>query len=186
MRDVDEKKPSFDSIQWFSVQSGESLGFQFSTIPITSTLLNYSSEFPYDSQLVKNNTSFKCCTMLNGNALTCQQFLALVYSPPTTTTTTTTTTTSTTTSTSTSTKKKANAKPTIKKTSGKVEEENSFKSKLFEVFNKVKSFSSSTFGLDDKGSDNKCKIESKLSRFKLKISAFFILQLNLAIRRLVS
>jgi hypothetical protein len=171
MRDLDENKPSFDSIQWFSAQSSKPLGLQFSTIPITSTLLNYSSEFPSDSHLAKNNTSFKCCTMLNGDVLACQQFLALVYSAPTTTTTTTTTTSVITKKVT----KKASTKTTAKTTStiGEKPKETStsFKSKLVEMFNSVKSFSSSTFGLDNKGSDSKRKIELKFNPFKLQSSA---------------
>lgn len=45
---------------------------------IAKLLFNYTSLFPYQSPLIKNNSIYKCCTILNGVIQQCQQFLAFL------------------------------------------------------------------------------------------------------------
>lgn len=91
----------FNALQWFTA-ANKSIGFNTVSNQISENIYIYKSEFP--AKYAKNNTIYKCCTILNGNIQKCQQFLANIYAPPSTSTTTmrpisTTTITSTTTTT---------------------------------------------------------------------------------------
>lgn len=78
---------TFDSLQWFTADTKKVLSYQFSTIQIDDEIFNYTSLFPNNSNLIKNNTNYQCCTVLKGEIVHCQQFLSIIYSPPETTTT---------------------------------------------------------------------------------------------------
>jgi hypothetical protein len=89
---------AFDALEWFTVDSSFTLSNkQFKVNSIGDYFLNYTSVFPIWTNLLRNNTVYKCCTLLNNQIVQCQRFLAFIYTPPSTTTTTTTTTTSSTT-----------------------------------------------------------------------------------------
>ncbi len=110
IKPIDPTK-SFNALQWFTAFN-KSIGFNTVSNQISDNIYIYKSEFPDSSPLIQNNSIYKCCTILNGQIQECQQFLANIYSSPTTTTTkttiTTTTTTTTTTATATTTKTTTN------------------------------------------------------------------------------
>ena len=79
----------FNSLQWFNADRTQVLSFQFSTIQLNANLINYTSLFPYNSSTTQENDNYQCCTVLDGEIVNCQTFLAQIYREPTTTATTT-------------------------------------------------------------------------------------------------
>ena len=83
---LDLPKPAkFNAIQWYNGDRTQLLSVKFSTIQLSSNLINYTSLFPYENQnetsLIKENSNYQCCTVLNGDIVNCQTFLAQVYNP---------------------------------------------------------------------------------------------------------
>ena len=65
-----------DSIGWFT-HDLVYLGFAFNKLPMSKNIINYTSSFDASSKFVRDNTIYKCCTMLNTVIVNCQQFLAI-------------------------------------------------------------------------------------------------------------
>jgi hypothetical protein len=66
----------FNALQWLTSDMNQTIGFNTHSSQISKYLFNYTSLFPYQSPLIKNNSIYKCCTILNGVIQQCQQFLA--------------------------------------------------------------------------------------------------------------
>ena len=80
------KPEKFNAIQWYNADRTELLSVQFSTIQLNGNLINYTSLFPYETQngtanLIKENNNYQCCTVLNGDIVNCQTFIAQLYKP---------------------------------------------------------------------------------------------------------
>lgn len=87
----------FDSIEWYTADSTFSLSERhYELVHLSDMIDNYTSTFPIKTNLLRNNSIYKCCTLLNDKIVSCQRFLAYIYLPPATTTTTTVSTTTTT------------------------------------------------------------------------------------------
>lgn len=84
----------FDSLAWFTADSTFALtpepNKRYELAIINDLYVNYTSLFPLDSSLLRNNSVYKCCTLFDGKIRSCQRFLAYIYAPSTTTLTTTT------------------------------------------------------------------------------------------------
>ena len=65
-----------DSIGWFT-HDLVYLGFAFNKLAMSKNIINYTSSFDSSSKFVRDNTIYKCCTMLNSVIVNCQQFLAI-------------------------------------------------------------------------------------------------------------
>lgn len=93
----DRGESMFDSLAWFTADSTFALTAEphkrYEIVYINDQFVNYTSRFPLESSLLRNNSIYKCCTLFDGKIRSCQRFLAYIYSPPTTTTTTPPTTT---------------------------------------------------------------------------------------------
>lgn len=88
----DRSESKFDSLAWFTADSTFVLtpepSKRYELAFINDQYVNYTSLFPLDSSLLRNNSVYKCCTLFDGKIQSCQRFLAYIYAPPPTTTTT--------------------------------------------------------------------------------------------------
>jgi hypothetical protein len=83
----------FNALQWYNADRTQLLSVKFSTIQLNANLINYTSLFPYEelNSNINNelsnkeeNKNYQCCTVLNGDIVNCQTFLAQTYNPPST------------------------------------------------------------------------------------------------------
>ncbi len=76
----DDSATPFDSLQWFDSYDSTPLPLlePMQRSRVDARTLNYSIEFPANSRLVRNNTNYKCCTLLAARIQHCQQFIAII------------------------------------------------------------------------------------------------------------